>query len=179
MHIELEHFAGDLWPVGALALALLLVAAWRRTRRPAWVAVCAAFGVYLLFAIDIVFFPIRAGTPYFEGFGWSVNLIPLNFDFSELPNVVLMQILQNVLLTVPLGFGIRLMVPVSPRRAVWLALAVGFSTEALQLMIGLLLGYPYRIIDVNDLLLNALGVLVGYAGFRAAARLYATLRRTG
>lgn len=49
---------------------------------------------------------------------------------------------------------------------VWIALAVGLSIELIQAGIGVLLGYFYRIVDVNDVLLNALGVLVGYGAFQ-------------
>ena len=49
---------------------------------------------------------------------------------------------------------------------IWLPALVGLSIEGLQLVISLLLGYPYRVIDVNDLIANAAGVLLGYAFFR-------------
>lgn len=35
-----------------------------------------------------------------------------------------------------------------------------------------MLGYPYRVIDINDAILNAFGVLIGYGMFRIFAWLY-------
>ncbi len=33
-------------------------------------------------------------------------------------------------------------------------------------------GFPYRVVDVNDFLLNALGVVLGLAAFRLVAAMY-------
>ncbi|MBC7814767.1 MAG: VanZ family protein [Burkholderiales bacterium] len=127
----------------------------------------------------MTFFPIRIDATYSDGmtpaqFMRSINLIPFKFNLSELPNIVLMQIFQNVLLTVPFGFGVNFVAQVTAKRIFWLAAAVGLGIEAGQLIISLLLRYPYRIIDINDALLNASGILIGYGIFRVFAWLYLT-----
>jgi glycopeptide antibiotics resistance protein len=55
------------------------------------------------------------------------------------------------------------------------ALAVGLSTEGIQLLISLAFQSAFRSVDINDTLLNAFGVLVGYAVFLMFAWLYRTL----
>jgi glycopeptide antibiotics resistance protein len=66
---------------------------------------------------------------------------------------------------------------VKGRQLPWLALAVGFSTELTQLATCLILGVNYRSVDINDTLLNALGVLIGYGIFRGLAIFYFALGR--
>lgn len=167
----------SLLPLALVVLAALAVIVWRRKRSLPYLFCFVVFGIYLLFAVERVFFPIR--TLEFYGsevapvhFEPVINLIPFNFDFSFIPHVVLMQIFQNVLLTVPFGFGISFLVPVRARDMLWLAPALGLGIEVIQLGIALLLRYPYRIIDVNDVLLNAFGVWIGYGIFKIFARLY-------
>jgi glycopeptide antibiotics resistance protein len=79
---------------------------------------------------------------------------------------------ENILLTIPFGFGISFVSHLRPKDFLWLPFAIGFGIETAQLLISLLLQYPYRVIDINDALLNAAGVLVGYALFRIFARLF-------
>lgn len=167
----------SLLPFALVTLAVLAAIVWYRKRSLSYLFCFVVFGIYLLFAIEQVFFPIRTYDVYGGSvddvrFDLGINLIPFNFDFSFIPHIVLLQILQNILLTVPFGFGISFLVPVRRKAAFWLALAVGLGVEAIQLAISVVLRYPYRIIDINDVLLNALGVWLGYGIFRVFARLY-------
>jgi glycopeptide antibiotics resistance protein len=164
-------------PLGIVIFIVLLVISWRKKRSPSYLFCFAVFGAYILFALDKAFFPIvidemMAQANTFEGFLRAVNLIPFNFDFAFIPHMVWLQIVMNSLLTVPFGFGLNFVAPVRAKDFLWLSLAVGLGIETIQLIVGLLLGYPYRIIDVNDAILNALGVLIGYGIFRIFARLY-------
>ena len=45
----------------------------------------------------------------------------------------------------------------------------------MQLAISLGIGGPYRVVDITDILLNAIGVLIGYGLFKAFAWLYRRL----
>jgi glycopeptide antibiotics resistance protein len=167
----------DLLPAGVVILVALLIVLWRRQQHRSYLVCVAVFGIYVLFALDKAFFPIRISEAYADGmtptqFMWSVNLIPFNFDFSFIPHIVMQQILMNVLLTVPFGFGVSFVARVQAKHILWIALAVGAGIETVQLIISLALRYPYRVIDINDAMLNALGVLIGYGLFRVFARLY-------
>jgi glycopeptide antibiotics resistance protein len=53
-----------------------------------------------------------------------------------------------------------------------MSVILGASLEITQLFISIILGYPYRMVDVNDFLFNTIGVLVGYGLFKLIARLY-------
>jgi glycopeptide antibiotics resistance protein len=102
-----------------------------------------------------------------------INLIPFYFGEQHIfDDRDLIAFAQNILLTIPFGFGILFVSRLRPKDFLWLPLAIGFGIEAAQLIISLILKYPYRVIDINDTLLNALGVLVGYALFRILAWLF-------
>jgi glycopeptide antibiotics resistance protein len=167
----------------------LLVLVWTllRNRRLGWLhlAVLALFGLYLLALLDLVAFPIRlpARIPAYQSWNdllfflrTSVNLVPGNYGglFSTVasggvsPLYLWREVGGNLLLTVPFGLGLFLLpkARVYPWRVV---LAAGLAPEALQLLVSLLFGPNMHSIDINDVLLNTLGVLLGLALQRAIA----------
>ena len=55
---------------------------------------------------------------------------------------------------------------------IWLPLAAGIVIETLQFLLSLLVGYLDRVIDINDVMMNALGVWLGYSLLRLFAALF-------
>lgn len=53
-----------------------------------------------------------------------------------------------------------------------MAVAVGVGIETTQLILSVVLGGVYRSVDINDVLMNAIGVLIGYGFFRVFSWLY-------
>jgi len=163
----------SLLPVAWLILAIALAVLWFRSRNLWHLLFAAVFGVYLVFAIAAVFFPIRMdpGIPgSLRAVLRSINLVPFNYDFSFIPHMVWRQIFENILLTVPFGFGISFVARLKPKHFLWLVPAVGIGLEGTQVILALL-GVG-RSIDINDVILNGLGVLIGYLLFRLFAWLY-------
>lgn len=74
----------------------------------------------------------------------------------------------NVLVFVPFGVLLPLALPkVAVTRRVLLAgLVLSGGIELAQLVISLLLGTWYRMSDIDDVLLNVIGVMLGWAGLR-------------
>lgn len=171
------NFDLSAWVIGFALLAILLFLQWRKTRDLSRLVFVFLLGFYLLLVIrwtvfPIFIFPSRAMQGHFMD---NVNLIPFHFGpgmpwVYALPGIVL-----NTLLTMPIGFVISFITRFRPRDLLWLVAAFGVGIEALQLLISLLLGYAYRSIDVNDVIFNSLGVLLGYGIFRLFAWLYTTL----
>ncbi len=78
----------------------------------------------------------------------------------------------NVLTLAPFGFLLPFM---SPRLATWgrMAMAALFfplAIELSQLAVSVAIGYSYRVTELDDVLLNFAGVLLGYAAFLVARR---------
>jgi len=168
----------EFFPYPFLAGCALLVLAgvfnWRRSHNRARLVFLALLGFYLLLAIRETLFPIYLGD------GWRqpllaifsrINLRPFYFGglFGLYPHIARLEIFGNLLLTVPLGFLLPLVVRIRPRRLPWLLLAGGLSFELGQLILNLVFGATSRSVDINDVILNASGTLIGYGLFRLLA----------
>ncbi|WP_459874557.1 VanZ family protein [Calditerricola satsumensis] len=99
-------------------------------------------------------------------FSSGINLIP--FDI----NIVNEQVLYNILLTVPFGFGLPFLLNVTKIRLMIYGVSFCVVIESLQLIISLFLGFPYRTIDINDVILNVFGVILGFMIFKVFGFLF-------
>ncbi len=174
----LIYFGPTGFLIGFLLLGILLPILWKRKHSLSHLLFFSVFWVYLLFVIRVAVFPMvinlepaNAGLP-------SINLIPFHIEYCarELRACVI-EVGGNILLTVPFGFGINFLLESKPRQILWLGLALGFGFEFLQWAVSLVGRSGFRSVDINDLLLNAIGVWVGYALFRAFAWLYIRVAR--
>lgn len=104
-----------------------------------------------------------------------VNIIPFKYFTFFNTYVVFLEIIQNILLTIPFGFGIRFITQFNARDFFWLAIMAGLVIESAQLVISLGIGGPYRVVDITDMLLNTLGALIGYSFFKMFSWLFMTL----
>jgi glycopeptide antibiotics resistance protein len=151
------------------------------------------FGFYTLALISAMFFPFRVPE------GWpasvsreeitytltnSLNLIPFNFSrlFTDAAlgrvsyRMVFWQTAGNILITIPFGLGTGFLTKLRGWRILLVALGTGFSLEGMQFIFILLGVGNAHVIDINDLLLNALGVLVGYGLYLAIRRVVSKVR---
>lgn len=164
-----------IYPFAAAVAALV---GWRVARggQPAFVvAMRVLFVLYLGWVVGATLFPlpIRSGVVRLEaaGQGLSVNLVPLASiretlrDGTEFAQVWILG--GNILTLAPFGF---LLPFAAPRLAMWRRMALAallfpLAIELSQLAISLLLGYSYRVTELDDVLLNFLGVLLGFSAF--------------
>jgi glycopeptide antibiotics resistance protein len=163
------------YPIAAAAAVLY---AWRAARsgQPAFiVAMRALFVLYLGWVAGATLFPlpVSAVAVAMEGAGRhvEVDLIPL----ASIRDVLLhgsrfaqVWILGgNVLTLAPFGF---LLPFAAPALATWRRMAVAallfpVGIELAQLAVSLALGYSYRVTEVDDVLLNFVGILLGFAAY--------------
>lgn len=119
--------------------------------------------LYLYFVIRTTQFPIYVDDVQREAFGgqnvWKeMNYIPFKYGFS-------LSSLYNIIMTIPLGFGIPFLVKSNIRKVFLIALCTTLLIEAGQLISALYAGYTFRYVDINDVILNILGALIGYLVF--------------
>ena len=103
-----------------------------------------------------------------QGDGNTLNLVPL----VKLTHQDVETSLLNVLLMVPFGFGLPFITSLRFAGTVTAGVLVSVAIEVLQLVTGLIGGVTFRIADVNDVIFNATGVVVGYGLFVAFVRVY-------
>ena len=149
-----------------IAAIILIPAFWllnrycfRNPRR----TVCYLFMSLYLAAVDAV-----VGLPslLYIRFDQNINLVPFAYMFSDYRNSLL-----NVLLFVPLGF----LLPVLWKRFRSL-LWTGFAGFLFSLSIELLQLFTLRATDINDLLTNTAGTILGWLLGRLVLRLVPSIR---
>ena len=149
-------------PLLVVSLAVML---WRlhRGRRFTWpraiagVVACA----YAVGVLKEVLQPFQIGIDerYYPGWRAFVHLTPLA---GAEPG----DLLDNVLLFLPLGVFLALLARVpSAWRATLIGFGLSLTIETVQLILDVTVS-PGRVADVNDLLGNTVGAVVGYALFR-------------
>jgi glycopeptide antibiotics resistance protein len=158
--------------IGVGILCVLLPVMWWRKHSLSYQLFFSIFWVYLLAVVQAVIFPIAINTAYgVATFTSSINLIPFYFGscFSQMPELCVRGIIDNIILTIPFGFGVNFLLRIKPRSFFWLAIAVGLGFEFSQLLVSIAFRSGFRAVDINDVILNATGVLLGYALFRVFA----------
>ena len=171
------------YPLVAGLLIVSLIGFLLRRRGWAYVAAITLLGIYSLLLADAMFFPFHVPEGWPASANWedisvalnnSLNLIPFHFGrlFSDAAlgrisyHMVFWQTIGNVLITIPYGLGTGTLTKVRGWKVLLISLGVGFALEGMQFVFILLgIGNPH-VIDINDLLLNAAGVLVGYGLFK-------------
>lgn len=82
----------------------------------------------------------------------------------------------NAILTIPFGFGLGYFYrPKWIKLLLW-ALLTGLTLEGIQLAVILAVGTFYHTVDINDVILNALGVILGYSFFMIIHCIYRNIQ---
>ncbi|SES97338.1 VanZ family protein [[Clostridium] polysaccharolyticum] len=135
-----------------------------------------AFFLYILVLIKIVFFPIviQSKLSLTELIGehnhfYYVNYHPFKTIILTLSSANWeKQILGNIVMFVPFSFFILLISQsgkLKYRKALFLSALSSFIIEATQLIINEASNFPNRVVDIDDIILNSAGALIGIAIF--------------
>ena len=182
MQIIINDLGIDIWPIGMIILLITLTILWHRKYAFPYLVCFSLFWIYIMLGLRETFFPIQITGDYVRAmrqmpFTSRVNFKPLYFGQFGLTEGIVVHIIKNVILTMPFGFGVNFIARYKAKEFLGLSVFVGLGIEAIQLFISLLLMYPYRVIDVNDILFNTIGVLIGYGLFRVFAWLFLAMTR--
>lgn len=105
--------------------------------------------------------------------GESLNLVPFATIGSALAgyggSAERLLALLNLLVLAPAGVYLPILVPRlrSWRAFLPAAVVLGASIELAQATVSFVLGFRYRHLDVDDWILNTIGLILGYAAWRA------------
>lgn len=151
-----------------LTIMVMLMIVTRRFNL-AELAVKQMFVLYLCCVVELVFFPLPTAEEA-AGLGLRYQLIPLHFlaDYMNDSFVnVTCQLVFNVIMTVPFGMFLEYCGGFDIRKTLLVSFAFTAFIEIGQLT-GLFFIFKgsYRLFDVDDLILNTLGALIGYLAMR-------------
>lgn len=105
--------------------------------------------------------------------GESVNLVPLlSLTAEDLKTSLL-----NILLMVPFGFGLPFITDLRFKKVVLAGALFSIAIELLQLLTGLIGSMSFRVADINDVIFNMTGVVIGYVLFLVFERLVVDVRQ--
>ncbi|MEU3272325.1 VanZ family protein [Saccharomonospora sp. NPDC006951] len=152
---------------------------------PRKLVVTAGVILYACLGLAVVFLPLPTGDS--SGLSQTMQLVPFQWvsDVEReaatsgiaggLSTLAFQQMAMNVLLFVPLGIFAKLLWQRGPAKTVLIGFAVSFAVEVTQVTANFgTAPFVYRIFDVDDLLNNTAGALLGWI----VAALASTLRAT-
>ncbi len=163
--------------IGIVIILLSALVIARRKKNYSFLFFYGLFTFYLLNVIKYTLFPIpidprviaiHAG-PTID-FMKGMNFIP--FNYTSIGNLFSRQVVLNVLLAIPFGFGIPFLTRIDLKKIIILGALFGVIIELLQLSISLMLGFPYRYVDINDVINNFTGAILGFLFFKIFSRLF-------
>ena len=177
------------WLIGIALLFAVLAVLWKRGYNVSYLFCFSVFWIYLLLVLKVAVYPIPLGRGVSEDTAGkllpvmlsTVHFRPFYFGPFATPASIAVTVLQNLVLTVPFGFEINFLKHLKPKDFLWLAIAFGLGIEVIQFVLALIsvfLGIwgPNHIVDINDAILNVIGVLFGYGIFRLFAAWYAPIQ---
>jgi glycopeptide antibiotics resistance protein len=149
----------------------------RKKANPAYLLFFTVFYVYLYKVLDYTLFQfqslllLRHFMPDLilqgQTAGNSTNLIPLvALTIEDLKTSLL-----NILLLIPFGFALPFITNLHMQKTVVAGALFSVAIEALQFATGWFAGTTFRIADINDVILNTVGVALGYVLFAGFVRI--------
>lgn len=137
------------------------------------------FAMYLVGVASYTVFPLRfepedLALPRQPGMSPSIELVPFLLASGDV--MTRDQVIGNLLLGVPFGFGLPFVWRTSASGALFAGLLFSCSIEAIQALLNAFgVAFPPRTADINDVLLNTLGVAFGILAFLFARVAYRAL----
>lgn len=134
------------------------------------------FAIYLysIFIVSKTLLPLpfdETSKEIFRQYPIYNNYVPFKtifniFQDGNLHNIIL-QIIGNIILLLPIGF----LMPIISKRnnflnIIFKGLLCSILIESLQGIISLAIGVTYRTIDIDDIILNTIGVFIGYVFYK-------------
>ncbi len=124
------------------------------------IVILALLMAYLILMVDKTQFPIFTENSAMQKelggikLGRDINLIPFK-DALHMTSVL------NIFMFVPVGFLLGMLKGKKWKRITVVGLIISFLVESGQLLTNVFIGYNFRTADVNDLIFNTVGTVVG------------------
>ncbi|NCT38887.1 VanZ family protein [Bacillus sp. EB93] len=135
------------------------------------------FIIYICSLIGITIFPFPVQKYFIETMiedqlGLKHNFIPFKIFYDAMSygslsfglTILLKQVVGNIILFLPMGFVLPMIFTnlQTIRKVIFIGFFASLSIELFQALAGLWIGYNYRAADIDDLIFNVLGTVIGF-----------------
>ena len=155
---------------GIVIMTIVLIINYRKKVTLLHAVLTALFILYITGVICVTLFPINYSDKVSPGFNIMIDklkLIPFEVITKMFTQyglfVSLVQVGGNILMTFPLGVMLPFVMP--DRKKIFYPLCFlmfTFAIEATQFLLGYVLNTFYRTADIDDIILNFTGAMLGY-----------------
>ncbi len=149
--------------------------------------VALTLAAYAIVVLALTLFPLPTSGRYIadtraNGFGPLMNTVPLRTIRKAVASgssTAALQVVGNALMLAPLAMLLPMLRPrlARWRRIIPICFAVSCAIELVQLSVSLAMGIHYKSFDVDDILLNTVGGVVGFGAFLLGRRIVRVVRR--
>lgn len=140
-----------------------------RAKKPIEQLLAFALYVYAIYLVDILFFPIIYNNHNDEIFKLNYNLIPFRTIYELYIHDIAFgkQVIGNIVMFIPIGFTVPILFKYfnNIKRIAILSFVISLSIELTQGLINVLTKYSLRSTDIDDLILNIMGGILGFVLF--------------
>lgn len=166
------YFHKEIQLIFFLVLLMFSYLIYKRKKRPYKFWIIGLFVFYILIVINIVLFPIYIYSKEMlnklhSELGQYLTYIQI-VPFKTISNTFKtsgwkIQVIGNILLLFPFPvlLGVIKGCKFSVKKTFFLGFIFSLSIELSQLLLSIITGFPSRIADIDDLMLNTFGILLG------------------
>lgn len=160
---------------GLIALVIWLMISFIKKKPLSRKIIISLFIMYITVVVSITVFPLIIDPEMMVKTDKSIILIPFSTITDLLANAtihtIILQIFGNILMAVPYG----VIIPLIVKRKRWYnyliyTLAFPVTVELTQLVMCLSTNSFYRTIDIDDVILNSIGIVIGYGIYKILPR---------
>ncbi len=116
---------------------------------------------YLCMVVEKTQFPIYCLPGMEQTVFQDMQLVPLiSLTSEDIETSVL-----NVFMTIPFGFMLQFIKKCTWKKTLQISACFGISIELCQLVVALIVGTTHRVVDINDVIFNTFGGMIGFGVF--------------
>lgn len=153
--------------LGIILFVLLIYLKMKRKKNSMYLLCFLIMYIYMCEIINLTQFPIYASEGMRSAMGGQNVWREMNlFPFKTISGNLSSDILLNVVMTIPLGIGLPFLTHCSWKKIAFAGILIGVLCEMGQLLVALWAGFTFRHVNIDDVILNIIGTLLGYAVFK-------------
>lgn len=146
---------------------------WKMKKSNSYLIISTILYIYLCGVLSYTQFPILISNNIDYDVMKNVNYIPiLTLSASDIKTSLL-----NVVLTIPFGFLVSILKKQSAKTIAGYGVLFGIIVEGIQFIVGRFIGFNMRVIDINDIIFNFIGVYIGFISYRICRNIFVKIMK--